>query len=280
MQTGKKKAVFATVAVVLIVAAWGLYRWAAPARSDAHASTPAAQARQDASVLQGAASRPKVTAKAAKDSKGANPLSMYRDINGSEFDIPKDNYVSVIPDLRARAEQGSAIDAYVLSRILVDCYLVNRGKESGYGAHDGAAPGRCANVDVKDSSEIRKWLAFAAEQGLLAAQLMYSPAVSLVMSQAEMLKDPSIVSDYKNNSMNFLQQAAANGSVEAMMGLASDYHDGIMMDQNIVLAYAYRYAAIDASGNNLMDPVNVWGDLPANMLEEAKAIGKNIAKGN
>jgi TPR repeat protein len=114
------------------------------------------------------------------------------------------------------------------------------------------------------------------------AQLLYPDAVGKLMSSTEMMKNPIAVEEYRNNSIQFLQDAAHGGSVEAMLMLSSAYYKGIIANQNILMAYAYRYAAINLSpAGTIDDPAVLYGaNIPQNIIDNARRIGQRISSGS
>lgn len=217
-------------------------------------------------------------ASAVSTSAQANAIADRAATNRDEainIDPPRGDYSAMIPDLRERAKSGDAESAYTLSRILLDCLLVNKGKASGYGAAN-AAPDRCKGIEVSDANEARLWLQRAAENGVLAAQLLYWNSSSDLITPEDMFRDPKGVQEYKDKALSLLTSAASHGSVEAMIALSGAYSDGVNAEQNLQLAYAYRYAATLVRPD-LTDPSTMFeGELSPDQVDKAKTIGNNI----
>ena len=104
----------------------------------------------------------------------------------------------------------------------------------------------CASLvtDGVDGAENEKWLELAAEKGSVYAKLLYAtdPA-STLGGEAEMMKDPEALIEYRRKAMTFLEQAADQGSIEALVMLSSAYEDGTLVKKDSRKAYAYYSAA-------------------------------------
>lgn len=235
------------------------------------ASTPAA-----AETASGLASEANHSPPSKKEMAERKPY-VNPDAAALEMEPPPGNYGSLIPSLRGQAKNGNKDAAYVLARVLLDCYRVNKGERSGYGASD-ADPDRCKDVESVDRNEARYWLQSAAEKGVLAAQLLYWNAVSDLISQEDMFRDPQGIQVYKEKSLSFLAGAASQGSVNAMIMLSGAYADGVNAEKNMPLAYAYRYAAATIQPG-LTDPSEMFqGELSNDQVAKAKSIGNEIVE--
>ena len=60
---------------------------------------------------------------------------------------------------------------------------------------------------------------------------------------ANAIRDPDLVADWKRNSVLFLDTAVRNGSVDALVKLATANNNGIIVERNPTEAYAYYLAA-------------------------------------
>lgn len=102
----------------------------------------------------------------------------------------------------------------------------------------------CEGLQGADYATRGKWLELAADNGSLEAQLLYvADSESIIGGARERLKDPDKVKRYKLKAQSFLENAANNGSVEALMELSDSYKKGIYVDRNLTNAYAYYKAA-------------------------------------
>ena len=192
-----------------------------------------------------------------------------------EIEMPGGSYGEVMPGLRTAAHARNARAAYVLSRMLIDCFLVGRGQPSGFGSSNAD---RCNQVTVTDTHEAVQLLGQAADAGLVQAQLLYPDAVADLMTPTDMIRDPDAVKQYKERSMAYLASAARQGSAQALLQTASAYANGVMAERNLPMAYAYRYAvnqAFPELGGD--DPVLLYGGgLTDDQLSAAKRMGNTI----
>lgn len=200
----------------------------------------------------------------------AAPKTVRRPV---EFDAPAGPYVDAIERLRQRANSGDRDAAYALSRVLLDCYYVGKGQPSGYGSQE---PGRCNGLVIDSPIEAMKWLAFAADHGVVEAQVLYADAIGDLLSPQDMIRDPQQVLDYKARSMAYLNSALAQGSSEALAQLANAYYHGVLTDKNLETAYAYYYALgmVDPGAD---DPADIYGGgLNSAQIARAHALAEEI----
>ena len=169
------------------------------------------------------------------------------DIDAADFKAPVGKYADSIGDVLARAKSGDPDAAYVLSRLMMDCYLLET-KGSLYSGFGSQEEDRCQGIEIKESKEAIKWLRYAADKGVLAAQTLYPNVAAMNMSPTDMIRDPAMVQDYKERSIAYLARASESGSANAMTQLATAYTNGILVDADPVLAYAYDYAATKLHG--------------------------------
>lgn len=195
------------------------------------------------------------------------------DHDAFNFEAPSGRYSAVIPQLWKKAEGGDANAAYTLARLLIDCYLVGKGQQSGFGSND---PDRCTDTRVTDPGSALHWLQFAADKGVISAQLLYPDTAAEFMTSTDMIKNPTLAQDYRERSMSYLTQAARAGSPAAMTQLSTAYSKGILTDQNTQLAYAYEYAAEVLSGGPIGDIQMAVGGM--NMTPEQVAAAKNLGE--
>ncbi len=189
------------------------------------------------------------------------------------FDPPEGQYKLLLPGLVDSAAKGDASSAYTLSRLLLDCYLTGQHKPSGLGSEEAD---RCDGVRADNPKDGLRWLTRAADQGFAPAKILYPDLVSQIMTPSDMIKDPAMVQDYKERSISYLTSVANEGSEGAMLSLSNAYYNGILVNRDLEMAYAYRYAAdmVNPSSSN-DDPANIYG---GNLSEEEKNRAKIIAK--
>jgi TPR repeat protein len=189
------------------------------------------------------------------------------------FDPPRGQYRLLLPGLVDSASKGDASSAYTLSRLLLDCYLTGQHKPSGLGSEE---EGRCDGVRADSPKDGLRWLTRAADQGFAPARILYPDLVSQIMTPSDMIRDPAMVQDYKERAISYLTSVANEGSEGAMLSLSNAYYNGILVNKDLEMAYAYRYAAdmINPS-NSSDDPADIYG---GNLSEEEKNRAKLIAR--
>jgi len=266
------KSILAGALAVAIAA--GLVSSFVGTRSESHRDAKTRAAISEPSALEKSSDRGTSDRRiAAKVDHAKHPRSAVD--TTEDIEVPAGPYSEVIPDLRIAAHAGDARAAYVLSRVLIDCFLVGRGQPSGFGS---GIPDRCNRVAVVDTSEALEMMQKAADAGLVQAQVLYPDAASELMTPTDMIRDPDAVKQYKERSMAYLASAANQGSVDALLQIANAYANGIMTERNLQMAYAYRYAtnlAFPDLGND--DPARLYGGgLTDEQLSVAKSMGNKI----
>lgn len=103
----------------------------------------------------------------------------------------------------------------------------------------------CSSL-LKDSdlSPPGRWLLKAAKQGSVEAMLLYAADTeSAFGGSASAIQNPEAVIEWKQNSASFLNTAASQGSVDALVALGRANTNGIIVEKNPTEAYAYYLAA-------------------------------------
>ena len=200
--------------------------------------------------------------------------------------------LEVIAQLEPRAMNGDAEAAYAIFLKLSDCKSKLSGEHAGalpQYSNAGAAQGLLSELEraeqecggLSDAAYHRSgdWLEKAAAGGSLAAQLYYAadPA-QIVGSQADMLRQPDRVKDYKSKAMSYLSVASSNGSIDATLGLANAYWAGVLVDADPVRSYAYYYAvsSVDANLVPRRRMNDLAGGLSSQQLSDAISQGRKI----
>jgi TPR repeat protein len=178
-------------------------------------------------------------------------------------------------ELAREAQFGEADIGYALGMELRACLQLD-GRYAQLQVNLASQPERADNiavhVDVLDrqrahcqglsSTELQDyghWIELAAKRGSVAAQIAYPTIFAELLSSPEHALDEAWISDYKANSLNFLQSAAHSGSVDALSQLAHIYRDGLMAPKDTTMAYAYAYA-VSRSGLVVSTPklLEMW----------------------
>ncbi len=115
----------------------------------------------------------------------------------------------------------------------------------------------------------------------MEAKLYYSiDSNSIIGDAADRVSHPEKVIEWKEQSISYLKEVAGTGNVDAIARLSSAYENGIMVDQNLELAYAYALAANmvkpDSSGPALIS--NLESNLSARQRESGVLLSRSIYK--
>lgn len=89
-----------------------------------------------------------------------------------------------------------------------------------------------------------KWLLKAAQQGSLEAMLLYATDTESAFGGSRAaIQSPEAVMAWKRDSESFLNMAASQGSVDALVALGRANTNGIIVEKDPTEAYAYYLAA-------------------------------------
>ena len=174
--------------------------------------------------------------------------------------IPPDGNASeVLSGLEPAARRGDSNAALLISLKLTECRsILERAGDynalladsqilGGIDAAEKAQTKRLSECEMLTSEDYQRhseWLALSADAGNVVAQLMYARSSdSVIGPPSMMLKEPQRIVDYKIRAMDYLQQAARNGSVDALDSLGDAYFSGILTPQDPTRAYAYFLAS-------------------------------------
>ena len=258
MQTGKRRRWWGAVAAVLAVAALAL--WWRGHRMDA---VPVARMSVPASVAQPVAADDVVGAgdPAAELVHARRPGAVRRGVVPSRsFDLPRGRAVDVVAALQPRAEAGDNDAALYLFIKIEECrYQLYHGGGNDSRPPPSAGdslesqliartPPECHGLTQEQYQNNVRWLEQAADAGVVMAQLSYAGnAEAVVGNSSQMLANPDKVIAYRRKAMQYLRQAAASGSLSALMSLSDAYHYGVLAPRDPIRAYAYYYAKDMAS---------------------------------
>lgn len=159
--------------------------------------------------------------------------------------VPDGDAASVVRDLSSAALAGEAKASYAIHLKLRQCAgMMKRFDMEGASAVRQATYESCRSLSAEHYDSASEWLTLAAEQGHVGAQLLYvSDPEATLGSQADMLRDPDAVKQYKATAMKYLKAASADGSIDALIQLGDAYRIGVLADQDLVAAYAYYQVA-------------------------------------
>ncbi|WP_146257021.1 sel1 repeat family protein [Stenotrophomonas maltophilia] len=113
----------------------------------------------------------------------------------------------------------------------------------------------CSSL-LKDSALYApgKWLLKAAQQGSVEAMLLYATDTESAFGGSNAaVRNPEAVVEWKKDAESFLNTAASQGSVDALVALGRANTSGIIVERNPTEAYAYYLAAKKAMPSALSD---------------------------
>lgn len=258
MKTGKGRRWVALAVLVLVVAALALW-W----RGREAGTTPAARVSLPAAVAQAvpADDMAGVGDPAAELVRARRPGVVRRGVLPSRsFDLPRGRAVDVVAALQPRAEAGDNEAALYLFIKIEECrYQLYHGGGNDSRPPPSAGdslesqliartPPECHGLTLEQYQNNVRWLEQAADAGVVMAQLSYAGnAEAVVGNSSQMLANPEKVIAYRRKAMQYLRQAAASGSLSALMSLSDAYHYGVLAPHDPIRAYAYYYAKDMAS---------------------------------
>jgi hypothetical protein len=101
----------------------------------------------------------------------------------------------------------------------------------------------CRGVEPKDLADTMRYLKRAAEGGDDRAAYHYASGIPVAdLDQADLIKHPEAVLEWRTNSIRYLSNAIENGNTDALFALARAYQEGTLGEQNPALAYQYALA--------------------------------------
>jgi len=289
VQTGKGRRWVAVTVFVLVVAALALW-W----RGREAGTTPAARVSLPAAVAQAVPADDMAGAgdPAAELVRARRPGAVRRGVLPSRsFDLPRGRAVDVVAALQPRAEAGDNEAALYLFIKIEECrYQLYHGGGNDSRPPPSAGdslesqliartPPECHGLTLEQYQNNVRWLEQAADAGVVMAQLSYAGnAEAVVGNSSQMLANPEKVIAYRRKAMQYLRQAAASGSLSALMSLSDAYNYGVLTPRDPVRAYAYYYAVGQVDSNFVnAGRMNAYaGQLNATQLAMATQQGRRI----
>ncbi len=103
----------------------------------------------------------------------------------------------------------------------------------------------CATFDEGTDFEALafQWFTRAGQLDHLIAQIDYPQHARIFQLMDLAIKNPEIIITYRENALQFLQRAVRSGHAAAFLSMANEYHEGVLLDSDPVLAYAWAHAA-------------------------------------
>lgn len=176
------------------------------------------------------------------------------------YDLPRGRAIDVVANLQPLAEAGDNDAALYLFIKIEECrYQLyhRRGNQGAPAVSVGdnveaqliaRTPPECHGLTLDQYQNNLRWLEQAADAGVVMAQRVYAGnAEAVVGNSSQMLANPERVVAYRRKAMQYLRQAAASGSLEALMSLSDAYRYGVLAPRDPIRAYAYYYAKDMAS---------------------------------
>jgi hypothetical protein len=161
--------------------------------------------------------------------------------------------------LKERAELGAPSDALTLYSVLQRCHaaLTSPSNQDEVEALQAAGVDvkavlqrqaeqleSCSKVPTADVADRGKWLTAAAEAGLVEAQLIYATDVESILGVRDIASaDPLTSEHYRRRSLNFLENLAQQGDINALQMLASAHDPGGFAGENPVASLGLRMVA-------------------------------------
>lgn len=226
-------------------------------------TVPISQVSVPASAVQSAAPDEPIGASdpATELVRARRPGAVRRGVQPSRsFDLPRGRAVDVVASLQPRAEAGDNEAALYLFIKIEECrYQLYHGggndsrpppsaEDSLEAQLIARTPPECHGLTQAQYQSNVRWLEQAADAGVVMAQLVYAGnAEAVVGNSSQMLANPEKVIAYRRKAMQYLRQAAASGSLSALMSLSDAYHYGVLAPRDPIRAYAYYYAKDMAS---------------------------------
>jgi len=236
-----------------------------------------------------------------EDAKKSIDPAVFQPLGAKAYQIvrledarPPGDALEYIQSLAPRSKSGDALATFSIYLAVSDCrnYL-------GGAADRGPATQTVESTDLRNLEKTErkisecaalasapdiideKWLAIAAHQGSVEAKLYYSiDPNSVIGNSADRISHPEKLIEWKDHSISYLREAAGTGNVDAIARLSSTYENGILVDQNLELAYAYALAANmtkpDSSGPALIK--NLESNLSAGQRVSGELLSRSIYK--
>lgn len=240
----------AASATLALIAWWSRYERSGATTAQAAVPIPAVIAPMPAAESAASGEDPATELRRLRR-PGAKPVGVTP---SRSFDLPRGRAVDVVAALQPRAEAGDNEAAMYLFVKIEECrYQLYHGRNQNRPAPTSddtieaqliaRTPSECHGLTLDQYQNNVRWLEQAADAGIAMAQRSYAGnAEAVVGNSSQMLAHPEKVVAYRRKAMQYLRQAAANGSVEALIELGDAYDRGILAQRDPARAYAYYYA--------------------------------------
>jgi len=235
----------------------------APAKSTrVDAATPTGGKDRKATLLPPATVS--VTRHAHLDSRGPLP-TLGRD------------WAAQVPSLKAAADHADASAAYALFQIFDACSFLPKLRKMPNIADGGSfvndaekaqaqadwaqavaqREDSCRGIDAADIAQRLQWLEFAAAGGDESAQTHHLGAALAVLTgnAGDAVRNAEAIVRAKSDGMGYLEQAAARGNTEALIDLALEYRNDMVVPRDQALSLGYALAVQRAGLDPIIDDI-------------------------
>ncbi|MDH1660554.1 MULTISPECIES: sel1 repeat family protein [Stenotrophomonas] len=139
----------------------------------------------------------------------------------------------------------------------------------------------CESLLGDPSFTSKNWLDLAAEQGSIEAKIMYSINPDHILGNVDDYSmKPEKVSEWKEKSIQYLEEASKQGSTNALFQLSNIYENGIVASADPIKSLAYQIAYDNAKlGNpNNQRQLDLRRSLTREQQNRAEQLSKEIFK--
>gem|GEM_PF-305726 len=160
---------------------------------------------------------------------------------------PNGDALQFVESRLASSNNGDSTATYEIFLATLDCKrsYEKKASDSETTARHAKKLEQCESLLSDESISDRDWLTIAAKQGSVEAMVMYAlnPEYTIPGGTQRYLKDPQAVQSWREHSKNYLEQAAAMGSQDAVLSLSNAYGAGVIVDADPTTQLAYALAA-------------------------------------
>lgn len=152
--------------------------------------------------------------------------------------------LSFVTSLLHASDSGDAVASYEIFLSTRECAAFMLPNATSADAEAAERFQACESLLVDQELMEGDWLTRAAQQGSIEAMLMYGVNPEYTLGgRSTYLKDPERVSEWKARAAQYLEDAAASGSHDALLSLSRAHSNGVIVREDPVRAFAYALAA-------------------------------------
>lgn len=267
-----RKLIF-TLAILLFAAAGAFILWQQKASRAPEKSVNISQSKTDLETagIHGQEGPPE------SDDPSRNHGSRSNPMNTGTPTASDDDYAFIdsliladeIDHLLERAKSDPSL-SYALADRLTDCAVIPDALdaiESGSSGHltptiaasmiddVDSRMTRCGELTKNYDREIYSLVTQSAEAGVIEAQINYSTYASRILTTADIVSNPALVQDFRNNTLRFAHQAAATGDPDALFNAYQIYSQGQFVDRDPARAHHFLHRYYEKTGNSTVLPL-------------------------